>query len=61
MNKIPECMNMIIGWEYARMWLRERDEFRKLRDRAAKPQFIENDYEWWLKLRKTNKRFCCIT
>ncbi|EDW64406.1 uncharacterized protein Dvir_GJ22681 [Drosophila virilis] len=24
----------------------------------AKPKVIKNDFDWWLKLRKTNKSFC---
>ncbi|EDW29324.1 GL19643 [Drosophila persimilis] len=56
----PVSMSMILGWEYARIWLRERDENVKLHKKAAKPKTVKNDFEWWLKLRKTNKRFCKI-
>ncbi|XP_022227881.1 uncharacterized protein LOC111077783 [Drosophila obscura] len=60
----PECgpvsMAMIISWEYARIWLRERDANVAQHEQAAKPKTVNNDFEWWLKLHKTNKRFCKI-
>ncbi|XP_017056410.1 uncharacterized protein LOC108098186 [Drosophila ficusphila] len=54
----PVSMPLLIGWEYARIWLKERDKFIKQRERAVKAKFIKNDFEWWLKLRKTQKKFC---
>ncbi|EDW64405.1 uncharacterized protein [Drosophila virilis] len=54
---IPTTMAMLIGWEYARIWLQDRDNYQK-KKQTAKKKFIQNDFEWWLKLRKTNKCFC---
>ncbi|XP_034473199.1 uncharacterized protein LOC117780681 [Drosophila innubila] len=56
----PNSMSMIIGGEYARMWLRDRDEFQAKNINNSKAKVIKNDFEWWLKLRKTNKCFCSI-
>ncbi|EDW77865.1 uncharacterized protein Dwil_GK19367 [Drosophila willistoni] len=57
-DECPPSMAMIIGGEYARIWLRDRAAFVKKRERAVKPKYIKNDFEWWLKLRKTTKSFC---
>ncbi|KAH8266696.1 hypothetical protein KR018_010467 [Drosophila ironensis] len=54
----PVSMSYLMGWEYARIWLRDRDKFVQQRERAVKAKYIKNDFEWWLKLRKTTKRFC---
>ncbi|KAI8041942.1 uncharacterized protein LOC128261822 [Drosophila gunungcola] len=56
----PISMARLIGWEYARIWLRDRDKFIQQRERAVKAKFIKNDFEWWLKLRKTPKKFCKV-
>jgi len=53
-------MSHLIGWEYARIWLRDRDEFVQQRERAVKAKYIKNDFEWWLRLRKTSKKFCKV-
>ncbi|KAH8392234.1 hypothetical protein KR215_003686 [Drosophila sulfurigaster] len=53
-------MAMIIGNEYARMWLKDRDEFQAKTDLNRKKKVIKNDFDWWLKLRKTTKCFCPI-
>ncbi|KAH8413397.1 hypothetical protein KR009_010580 [Drosophila setifemur] len=56
----PVSMALLIGQEYGRIWLRERDEFVVQREKAVKAKFIKNDFEWWLKLRKTSKKFCKV-
>ncbi|XP_017134094.1 uncharacterized protein LOC108150446 isoform X1 [Drosophila elegans] len=56
----PISMARLIGWEYARIWLRDRDKFIQQRERAVKAKYIKNDFEWWLKLRKTPKKFCKV-
>ncbi|XP_023163154.1 uncharacterized protein LOC111594191 [Drosophila hydei] len=56
---LPDSMSMLIGMEYARIWLKDRDLFQKKRN-DSKAKFIHNDFDWWLKLRKTNKCFCTI-
>ncbi|EDV32544.1 uncharacterized protein Dana_GF13998 [Drosophila ananassae] len=55
---LPVSMACLLGWEYARIWVRDRDKFVQEREKAVKPKFIKNDFEWWLKLRKTTKKFC---
>lgn len=52
-------MSMLIANEYQRMWLKDRKEFHR-KKKQNKHKFIENDFEWWLKLHKTNKCFCVI-
>ncbi|KAH8282573.1 hypothetical protein KR054_008449, partial [Drosophila jambulina] len=54
----PVSMAYLMGGEYGRIWLKDRDTFVKKRKKAVKPKFIKNDFEWWLKQRKTSKRFC---
>ncbi|EDW11663.1 uncharacterized protein LOC6576225 [Drosophila mojavensis] len=56
---VPGTMAMLIGMEYARIWLKDREAFQKKRD-DSKVKFIKNDFDWWLKLRKTNRCFCSI-
>ncbi|KAH8353647.1 uncharacterized protein [Drosophila takahashii] len=56
----PVSMACLMGWEYARIWLRDRDKFVQQRERAVKAKYIKNDFEWWLKLRKTSKKFCKV-
>ncbi|KAL7742943.1 hypothetical protein ACLKA6_002088 [Drosophila palustris] len=46
----PARMSLVLGWEYGRQWLKERDEFHR-QVGNAKRRFIENDYNWWLKKR----------
>ncbi|KAH8351682.1 uncharacterized protein [Drosophila kikkawai] len=53
---VPVSMACLIGWEYARIWLRDRDNFVKKRNKAVKAKFIKNDFESWLNKRKTPKR-----
>lgn len=55
----PVSMHMLIANEYQRMWLKDRKEFHR-KSKQDKHKFIENDFEWWLKLHKTNKCFCVI-
>lgn len=55
----PVSMHMLIANEYQRMWLNDRREFHR-KKKTDKHPFIENDFEWWLKLHKTNKCFCPI-
>ncbi|KAH8255800.1 hypothetical protein KR038_010885, partial [Drosophila bunnanda] len=54
----PVSMACLIGGEYGRIWLKDRDDYVKKRIKAVKPKFIQNDFEWWLKQRVTTKRFC---
>ncbi|XP_020802188.1 uncharacterized protein LOC110179139, partial [Drosophila serrata] len=54
----PVSMSYLIGGEYGRIWLRDRDTFVKERIKAVRPKFIKNDFEWWLKQRVKTKRFC---
>ncbi|XP_064535445.1 uncharacterized protein LOC135426319 [Drosophila montana] len=56
-GSIPTSMGMLLGGEYARIWLQDRDRFQK-KFFQSKPKIIPNDFEWWIKLRKTNKCFC---
>ncbi|ALC41622.1 CG31816 [Drosophila busckii] len=51
-------MSLIIGMEYGRMWLREREKFVKQHAKIMQSKVIKNDFEWWLKQRKTTKKFC---
>uniref|UniRef100_A0A1A9WM02 Uncharacterized protein n=1 Tax=Glossina brevipalpis TaxID=37001 RepID=A0A1A9WM02_9MUSC len=48
----PLSMSLLIGWEYARIWLKERDEFVRARVNKSKPKKIKNDYNKWLEKRK---------
>ncbi|EDV94181.1 GH25193 [Drosophila grimshawi] len=59
-ESFPNSMSMLIGMEYGRTWLRDRDEFQKKHDSKAQVKFIKNDFEWWLKLRKTNRCTCSL-
>lgn len=52
-------MNWIIGWEYARKWLKERNEFIQQRIDSSKPKRIENDYHKWLQKRKPKANKKC--
>ncbi|XP_017850054.2 uncharacterized protein LOC108604995 [Drosophila busckii] len=52
---VPSGMSWLLGMEYGRIWLRDRNEFlQKLAD-SVKSKVIMHDYEWWLKQRNTNK------
>lgn len=55
----PVSMSLLMAGEYQRMWLKDRNDFHKQLHKSKKLA-IENDFEWWLKLRKTNKCFCVI-
>lgn len=44
----PIPMNWLMGWEYARIWLRERDDYISARLRKSKAKRIKNDYTAWL-------------
>lgn len=52
-------MSLMIAGEYARMWLKDRAEFHE-KTFPKKKKIIHNDYDWWLKMRKTDKCFCAI-
>lgn len=52
-------MSLLLGGEYARMWLKDRDEFREKTYEKPK-KVIYNDIEWWLKMHKTDRCFCAI-
>lgn len=52
-------MSYLIGWEYGRMWLKERDAFKEKRDLLAHPKRIRNDFKWWLEKRKIKCRSTC--
>lgn len=52
-------MSLLLGGEYARMWLKDRDEFREKTYEKPK-KIIYNDIEWWLKMHKTDRCFCAI-
>lgn len=52
-------MHLLLGNEYGRIWLKDRDEFRA-KTFGIKTKIIHNDYDWWVKLRKTDKCFCVI-
>ncbi|KAH8404875.1 hypothetical protein KR222_007837 [Zaprionus bogoriensis] len=56
----PPSISLMLAGEYARTWQEDREEFQKKTDNKRKKKFIKNDFEWWLKLRKTNKCFCSI-
>ncbi|XP_037826163.1 uncharacterized protein LOC119614132 [Lucilia sericata] len=55
----PAPMNLLIGWEYARLWLKERDEFVKARFNSIKPKRIKNNYQTWLEKRKPRINESC--
>ncbi|XP_036329648.1 uncharacterized protein LOC118741784 [Rhagoletis pomonella] len=48
----PVPMNWLMGWEYARIWLRERDDYICERLRKSKAKRIKNDYTGWLAKRQ---------
>lgn len=52
-------MNLLIGWEYSRQWLKERDEFVRARFNSTKPKRIKNDYQRWLDKRKPRVNESC--
>lgn len=56
---IPTSMNWLLGWEYARKWLKERDDFYKAREDRNKPKRIVNDYWKWVEKRKPKEKFSC--
>lgn len=45
-------MSLLLGWEYGREWLKERDEFLRHDTFKSNKRFIEPDYNWWLKKRQ---------
>ncbi|XP_034490074.1 uncharacterized protein LOC117793784 [Drosophila innubila] len=47
----PAGISLLMGWEYGRQWLKERDEFLRQTGNSRR-RFIENDYNWWLKKRQ---------
>ncbi|XP_037882226.1 uncharacterized protein LOC119633081 [Glossina fuscipes] len=55
----PLSMSLLIGWEYARIWRKERDEFVRARVTRNKPKKIKNDYNKWLEKRKTKMIKTC--
>uniref|UniRef100_A0A1B0G3M1 Uncharacterized protein n=1 Tax=Glossina morsitans morsitans TaxID=37546 RepID=A0A1B0G3M1_GLOMM len=55
----PLSMSLLIGWEYARIWRNERDEFVRARVTRSKPKKIKNDYNKWLEKRKTKMIKTC--
>ena len=49
---IPTCMTLLLGWEYGRVWLADRDEYVTARKKMFKPKYIKNDYWKWIEKRK---------
>ncbi|XP_065358598.1 uncharacterized protein LOC135952526 [Calliphora vicina] len=58
-ERCPAPMNLLIGWEYSRQWLKERDEFVRARFNSIKPKRIKNDYQTWLEKRKPRINESC--
>lgn len=52
-------MSLLIGWEYSRQWLKERDDYVKARLKSFKPKHIKNDYQTWLEKRKPKVNESC--
>ncbi|XP_075150297.1 uncharacterized protein LOC142224406 [Haematobia irritans] len=55
----PTSMKSLLGWEYAHKWLKERDDFQRIRTDRSKPKYIPNDYEKWLQKRKPKNNLMC--
>ena len=62
-NCIP-IMSYILGWEYGRQWLKERDDFIGMRVKQHTPKFIKPDINKWLEKHKQkdakNKAKLCV-
>lgn len=55
----PVNMNLLLSMEYARIWLKEKNDFLKDRAKKAKPKFIKNDYWKWIEKRQPKAYKSC--
>ncbi|XP_030373100.1 uncharacterized protein LOC115623061 [Scaptodrosophila lebanonensis] len=49
-------MGLLLGWEFGRQWLHERETYLRDKRLQAKEHHIEPDFTWWLNKRKVTKR-----
>ncbi|XP_030373273.1 uncharacterized protein LOC115623190 [Scaptodrosophila lebanonensis] len=49
-------MGLLLGWEFGRQWLEERQHFLREKRIMAKENYIEPDFNWWLNKRKRIKQ-----
>ncbi|XP_037948284.1 uncharacterized protein LOC119679807 [Teleopsis dalmanni] len=55
-SQCPPSMSCLLGWEYGRMWVKERDKFVAERKRKTAMRHKLPDYSKWLEMHKPKKK-----